>query len=195
MLTESDVYEAKYGWNGQSARLIGIAIVFCVVVLVVSVPLWFRIVAIVFFGGGALLFAGINLTRRTALRVDSSGVTLCRSPLYPKSTTNLYPWPEISQVVIWQPAIRSRLIRTEYVGVRRHAGAPPLTGRFTGPRSRSAAARLAPDIPAAVAVTGARATTWTIDRPRLARAVAHFAPRINVLDTTTGQTLTPPPSS
>jgi hypothetical protein len=186
MLTEPHVYEAKYGWNLQAAKLVGLALVFCAAVFVVSVPLWFRILAIVFFGGGALVFAGVNLTRRTALRVDSSGVTLCRSPLYPKSATSHYPWSDITQVVIWQPTIRSRLIRTEYVGIRRQAGAPRLTGRFTGPRSQSAAARMAPGIPPGVAATGARATTWTIDRRRLADAVAHFAPRVRLLDTTTG---------
>jgi hypothetical protein len=51
-----------------------------------------------------------------------------------------------------------------------------------------------------VALTGAAANTWVLDRERLVEAVAHFAPAVEVADTDTGQLLhpvrpTPPPGA
>ena len=184
-MTEEHVYEARYGWNRQSLRQISVALVFCAVVLVISVPLWFRILAIAFFGGAALVFAFASVTGRTAVRVESAGITLCTSPLYPKATTRLYPWQDVTEVVIWRATgSRPRGNPLEYVGVQRRAGAPPLTGRFTGRSAQSAAGLIAPGISPAVAVTGAATNGWRLDRARLADAVAHFAPAVRLRDTT-----------
>jgi hypothetical protein len=190
-MTEEHAYEARYGWNRQSLRQISIALVFCAVVLVISVPLWFRILAIAFFGGAALVFAFASVTGRTAVLVESAGITLCTSPLYPKATTRLYPWEDVTEVVIWRAAGLRPRHPLEYVGVQRRAGAPPLTGRFTGRSSQSAAGVIAPGISPAVAVTGAATNGWRLDRARLAEAVAHFAPAVRLRDTT-GQQPTPP---
>jgi hypothetical protein len=189
-VTDPLAYEARYGWNRQSLRLIAICLGFCAVSFL-SHELWLRILVLAFFGGGAVLMAYMSLSRRTAVRVDASGLTLCTSPLYAMSTTRKFPWDDIAKIVIWRGAASGRINRLEYVGVERRPGAAPLAGRFVGATSQSAAGLIAPGIPAEVSITGAATNGWVLDRDRLASAVAHFAPAVPVLDTTTGQYLTP----
>lgn len=179
-------YEAKYGWNRQSWRIVGIALVFCAAALLPAMPLWLRIADIAFFGGGAVMIAVVSLRGTTAVRVDQAGVTLCSSPLYPKSTTRLFPWEDIASVVIWQGAFSGRINRLEYVGVERRPGALPLTGKFTGRRSQSAARLESPGIPPEVVMARAATNGWVLDDGRLTTAVGHFAPGVRVVDATTG---------
>jgi hypothetical protein len=174
-------YEARYGWNRQSWRIVGIALVFCAAALL-AMPVWLKILDVAFFGGGAVLIAAVSLRGTTALRVDQAGVTLCSSPLYPKSATQMFPWEDITSVVIWRGAFSGRVNRLEYVGVERRPGAPPLTGKFTGRRSQSAARLESPGIPPSVAVTRAATNGWVLDHSKLATAVAHFAPEVRVID-------------
>jgi hypothetical protein len=177
-------YEAKYGWNRQSWRIFGIALVFCAAALLPDMPLWLKIVDIVFFGGGALMTAVVSLRGTTAIRVDEAGVTLCASPLHPKSTTRLFPWGDVARVVIWQGPFSGWMNRLEYVGIDQRPGAPPITGKFTGRRSRSAARRDSPGIPPEVAVTRTATNGWVLDHGRLTAAVTHFAPGVRVVDET-----------
>jgi hypothetical protein len=177
-------YEAKYGWNRQSWRIAGIALIFCAAGLLPAVPLWLTITDIAFFGGGAVLIAVLSLRGTTAVRVDQAGVTLCSSPLYPRSTTRLFPWEDIATVIIWAGTLSGRINRLEYVGVERRPGAPPLTGRFTGWSTQSAASLESPGIPPETAVTRAATNGWVLDHGRLAAAVAHFAPGVRMVDTT-----------
>lgn len=172
-------YEARYGgWNRRNGRLIVIALVFCAVAFLPNVPVWFRVVDLVFFGGGTLLLLSATAGRPVALRVNATGITLCRSPLYRRSTTQTYYWPDVEQVVIW------RAFNMDYVGVRRAPGAPPLSGRFNGGTSRRTAA-LTSGLPPEVAVTGVPASNWVLDRRRLAAATTQFAPQVAVVDLTT----------
>ncbi len=179
-------YEAKYGWNRQSWRIIGLALVFCAAVLVPGMPLWLKILDLVFFGGGAMMIAAASLRGATAIRVDEAGVTLCATPLWPRSTTRLFPWADIDSVVIWRGPFSGRINRLEFVGVDRRPGAPPLTGKFIGPRSRAAARRDAPGLPPDMAVSRAATNGWLLDHGRLAAAVAQFAPGVGVVDATAG---------
>lgn len=177
----------------MSVRLIVTALVFCVIVLFVGVPLWFEIVALVFFGGGAVMLIVSSLLRRVAIRVDATGVTLCSSPMFPRSTTRLYPWADLTKVMLWDVRLGGRIARrVTYVGVQRRPGAPELTGRFIGAGARSSAELMAPGLPPGVAITGVSAGTWKLDRDHLASAVATFGPAVLVHDATTGQDLTPP---
>lgn len=182
---EAPIYEAKYGWNRQSVKVIGICLAFCVVILVVPAPLWARIFVVGFFGLGALIITAAGLTRRTALRIDSSGVAVCQYALQPRSAA-FYPWEDIEKLLIWQ------FQRLKHVGVQRREGAAPLPKRLR-PTSRAALAITAPGIPLDVAATGVAANAWFLDAERLADAVAHFAPTVEVLDTTTGRLLNPRP--
>ena len=182
---EAPIYEAKYGWNRQSAKVIGACLAFCIVMIVVPAPLWARIFVIGFFGLGALALGAASLTRRTALRIDSSGITLGRSPLQSRSAV-LYPWEDVERLLIWQYQ------RLMHVGVQRREGATPLPVRISR-ASRTALAITSPGIPLETAATAAAANGWFLDRERLADAVAHFAPTVEVVDTTTGRLLNPRP--
>jgi hypothetical protein len=71
--------------------------VFVLVALTVPMPLALRVVTLVFLGGGALVFIASIATRRVALRVDASGVTLGGSPGRYHSTTVLIRWAGIKE--------------------------------------------------------------------------------------------------
>lgn len=182
----SDIYQECYGWNRQSWRLIGIAAIFCAAAFLPGMPLWATILDLAFFGGGAVMFAIISLRGTVAVRVDQAGLTLCASPLVPKSATRLFPWDDVVSVIIWRGTFSGRVNRLEYVGVERRPGAPPLTGPFVGRRNQSAARLESPGVPAEAAVTRAATNGWTLDHARLAAAVTRFAPGVRVLDATTG---------
>lgn len=171
-------YEARYGgWNRRNGRLVLIALVFCAVAFLPTVPVWFRVVDLAFFGGGTLLMLAASTGKPVALRVNAAGIMLRRSPVYRRSTMQIYPWPEVEQIIIW------RSFKMDYVGVQRTPGAPPLGGRFSGPASQRAAA-LTTGLPQEVAVTGVPANNWVLDRERLMAAAAQFAPEVRVVDLT-----------
>jgi hypothetical protein len=182
---ESPIYETRYGLNRQSATAIGACLAFCVVIIAVPAPLWARIFVAGFFGFGAVILGAASLTRKTALRIDSAGITLSTSPLRPRSTV-LYPWEDVDRVLIWQ---YQRLV---HVGVQRRDGAAPLPLRISGV-SRAALSVTSPGIPPETAATAAPANGWSLDRERLASAIAHFAPAVEVVDTATGRLIKPPP--
>jgi hypothetical protein len=165
-------------------RIIAIALVFCAAALLPTMPDWLRIVDVVFFGGGAVVIAVSSLRAPVAVRVDQAGVTLCTSPLYPRSTTRLFPWEDVASVIIWRGPFSGRINKLEYIGVERRPGAPPITGKFTGRRSRSAARFDSPGVPPEAAVTRAATNGWVLDHRQLAAAVAHFAPGVRVVDAT-----------
>jgi hypothetical protein len=77
---EPGVYVARYGWNGRSGALITGAAVFVLIAVTAPMSLALRVVTLVLFGGGALVFTEGIAARRVALRVDASGITLGGSP-------------------------------------------------------------------------------------------------------------------
>ena len=77
---EPGVYVARYEWNGRSGGLIIGAAVFVLIALMAPMSLALRVVTLLLFGGGALVFIASIATRRVALRVDASGITLGGSP-------------------------------------------------------------------------------------------------------------------
>jgi hypothetical protein len=125
----ASVYQAKYGLSLRPVIFTGIFIVACVIVLVTPGALWPRIVVAAISGLLALLTAATELPRKTALRIDSSGVTLRQYSQQPRSAA-FCPWGDVEKLLIWQSH------GITYVGVQRRAGAarPP---RFVTPASRS----------------------------------------------------------
>src|SRR5580658_8612294 len=73
---EPGVYVARYGWNGRSGGLIIGVAVFVLIALTAPMSLALRVITLVLFGGGALVFIASIATHRVALRVDASGITL-----------------------------------------------------------------------------------------------------------------------
>ena len=183
---EPGVYVARYGWNGRSGGLIIGAAVFVLIALTVPMSLALRVVTLVLFGGGALVFIASIATRRVALRVDASGITLGGSPGRYRSTTRLIPWADVREVVLWrQPMPYGRSVR--YVAVARHRGAPPLAGR-RGQRAGKVTARaLTPGVSGDVLLASRAANLWRLDADRMTAAVAHFAPGVRVIDKDAGQ--------
>ena len=186
---EPGVYVARYGWNRRSGSLIIGAAVFVLVALTVPMSLALRVVTLVFFGGGALVFIANIASRRVALRVDASGITLGGSPGRYRSTTRLIPWADIREVVLWrQPMPYGRSMR--YVAVARRKGAPPLAGR-RGQRAGKVTARALTPVSGDTLLASRAANLWRLDTDRMTAAVAHFAPGVRVIDQDTGQVTGP----
>ena len=183
MPPEPFVYEARFR-GPKTVRLVIILLAFSAVMLIAPAPLWARIFVIGACGIGLVILLAAGLSRKTALRVDASGVTLCQSPFF-RSAAAFYPWADVRRIVLWQYQ------RLDFIGVQRREGAPEPTGRFTGPASRAAVRKTAAGVDPDVALTGAAANSWALDRKRLVGAVAHFAPAVEVADTSTGQLLHP----
>jgi hypothetical protein len=179
------VYVARYGWNGRSGGLIIGAAVFVLIAVTVPMSLALRVVTLVLFGGGALVFIASIATRRVALRVDASGITLGGSPGRYRSTTRLIPWADVREVVLWrQPMPYGRSMR--YVAVARHRGAPPLAGR-RGQRAGQATARALTPVSGDMLLASRAANLWRLDTDRMTAAVAHFAPGVRVVDKDAGR--------
>jgi hypothetical protein len=179
------VYVARYGWNGRSGGLIIGAAVFVLIALTVPMSLALRVVTLVLFGGGALVFIASIAARRVALRVDASGITLGGSPGRYRSTTRLIPWDEVREVVLWrQPMPYGRSVR--YVAVARRRGAPPLAGR-RGRRAGQVTARALTPVSGDMLLASRAANLWRLDTGRMTAAVAHFAPGVRVVDKDAGQ--------
>ncbi len=108
-----------------------------------------------------------------------------------------YPWTEIEKIVIWEPQIEKLTIwrrrKTKVIGVQRRERVTPVRGGKLGQAlARSSLAVTAPGVPLNVAATGVTAATWALDYKRLTQAVGHFAPNVEVVDSTTGRILYPP---
>jgi hypothetical protein len=179
MSPESFVYEARYGWSARTARIVIVGLVFAVAGI--ALPLAWRIIDIVFFGGGALFFLGVICTRRVAFRVDASGVTLGGTPPRYRSGTRFVPWADVKKVVLWQqPQPYGNSVRC--IGLERRRAAPPLAGRRGRRFGRATARALVPDHVSGDTLLASRAiNSWRLDTDRLTAAVEHFAPEVKIV--------------
>jgi hypothetical protein len=183
------IYVARYGWNRRSGSLIIGAAAFVLVALTAPMSLALRVVTLVFFGGGALVVIANIASRRVALRIDASGITLGGSPGRYRSTSRLIPWADIREVVLWrQPMPYGRSIR--YVAVARRKGAPPLAGR-RGRRVGQVTARTLTPVSGDTLLASRAANLWRLDADRMSAAVAQFAPGVRVVDHDAGQVTGP----
>jgi hypothetical protein len=185
-MTDPDMYEARYGWNRQSLKVIGIGLAFCAVAPFIGLPLWVQVLTITLFGGGNLLVILASLRKPVALRVDAAGVTTRPQAL--SKRTFFCPWEDAETILIWQ----FQRIRT--VGVVRRLGAAPPA--VSPKRVSIVALRItALGIPPEVAATGAPASGRVLDLDRLTRPVARYGPHVQVIDTTQGKVLHPSASA
>ncbi|ELP71062.1 hypothetical protein ACKI1I_40450 [Streptomyces turgidiscabies] len=167
----SPVYEARYGWDRKTIRLVACCAAFTAVLFLPGMPLPARILGLPLFGGGGLFMAYMTLSRKVAFRVDETGVLLGGNPARYKATTTHVPWDDITGLVLWRQTVG--LASLPYVGVSRREGAPALPG--DGPKSRAVLESLAP-VPADTAMSSRAVNGWSLDKDRLITAVAHFAP-------------------
>jgi hypothetical protein len=176
---EPFVYEARFGWNGRTGLIIIISLVFVFLGVVLPLSPALRVTDIVFFGGGGVLMLGIVSTRRVALRVDSSGITLGGVPPRYRSGTRFVPWADIDKVVLWKQKLAYGS-SMQYVGLVRRKDAPPLAGRRVQFLGRVAAQALAPQISGDTLMASRAVNGWRLDKDRLAAAVEHFAPGVRL---------------
>jgi hypothetical protein len=81
-------------------------------------------------------------------------------------------------VVLWRQRVQSTSL--QWVGVARREGAPPLPGPGQGRIALSAAEALV-SVPGELVASSRGVSGWRLDKRRLAAAVAHFAPGVQVI--------------
>ncbi|MFF0614135.1 hypothetical protein ACFYUD_36275 [Nocardia tengchongensis] len=178
------IYEERYGFNPKTILLLlGAAVFVAGAILTPDVSPGLRIAAILLFGVGGLLVLANALTRKVALRVDPTGITLGGPPLRYRTTTQRIPWSDIEAVVLWWQRTPSG--RHPWIGILRRIDAPPLQGWPTGSTGQSllsAATALggAPDQRLMQCARGINA--WKIDMTRLEAALQTLAPQVKLND-------------
>lgn len=181
-MTPSDVYEERYGPDPKTILVIAVCLLFTAAALLVPLDALTRILTLALFGVGGVVMAIGTFSRKVALRVDDTGITLGGSPLRHAATTVHVPWTEVQAVVLWRQRTAQNL---PWIGVLRPHDAPPLRGTPTGPAGKlmagfGYAVSGAPDprlLAAGRAVNG-----WRLDLDRLTAAVRHHAPGVPVRD-------------
>ncbi|MFD7444630.1 hypothetical protein [Streptomyces sp. NPDC059909] len=175
------VYEARYGFDRRTVAVLAVSVLFCAGALIpgADFSLGLQIAIFVLFGDGGLFMAAGALTRKVAFRVDESGVLLGGSPLRYRATTVHVPWEDITAVVLWQQRVPHTTI--PWVGVARPEGAPPLPGPGQGRFAHAVGEALAP-VPIDLLVASRAVNGWRLDNGRLAAALAHFAPGVELVD-------------
>jgi len=143
-------------------------------------PLPSRVFIIAFCGCGAFLSVFVPVSRKVALRVDASGLTLGGNPLRYKATTRVVPWREVQRVFLWErgPGVR-------VLSVERPADAPPLSPGGTGTADRPPFYRAPdPQIPSPTLKVGTTRSmqAFSVDDARLSDAIAHYASSTRIVN-------------
>lgn len=174
------MYEAKYGWNRKTVLVVCVAAVFTVLLLTLDVSAPVRWAGIVLFGGGGLLMAYNALSRKTAFRVDASGVLLGGTPLRYAATTAHVPWADIAALVLWRQHVPGTAM--PWIGIVLHPGVTPPPGPGQGTLARATLRALVPHVPEDVVLTSRAVNGWRLDRAALATAVGAVAPDVPVVE-------------
>lgn len=128
------VYEERYRWTRTTVYALAACCGFMLFAIAASqVPLLLRAIIVACFSYGAFLSVLVPASRKVALRVDASGITLGGSPLRYNATTRVVPWHEVQGVFLWRRGPRVR-----YLSVERPYDAPPLSPGGTGKADRPA---------------------------------------------------------
>jgi hypothetical protein len=171
MIERGSEYVERFGFSRRSVLIILASVIFVALALVVPEPAASRIVMVVFFGGGGLLSVLTAASRKVALRVDASGVTLGGSPFRYAATTEHVPWSDVNAIVLWHQQVRTA--RLPYFGIERR---PEAFVPWSSGLGESISRRLVPHVPADVARFSRPMTGWRVNRQQLAAAVERFSP-------------------
>lgn len=178
----NSVYEAWYGHTAKNIFAICFGVLVSAIILLAPAPAWTRVIVVGGFGGMAVLLATVAVKRTPALRVDADGITVRPYPLRFRAIA-FYPWEDVLQIYIK----RFRDSKDPYVVVRlRDTAAWRMSINRARPKSQKALMLAFP--------TGVDVNGWKLDPARLAAAVAHFAPAIQVIDQATGSVISDPPT-
>jgi hypothetical protein len=173
------VYEERFRWT----RGAGTALAVCSVSLllgVVATSLPLRVFLFAFGGCGAFFSVFVPLSRRVALRVDASGITLGGYAVRYKATTRVVPWPEVQRVFLFK-----RQTGVRYLSVERPADAPPLSPGGTGMADRLPfSGSMWPQVPSPTLRLGTTRgmQAFSVDDARLSDAIAHYAPSADIVN-------------
>lgn len=134
------------------------------------------------------LLSGAGWNRLPALRMDEAGVTLGGAPGQYRKQTAFAPWPHITAVILWQwhmldhaPRLVTDDQTRDYVGLRRHPGAPHLPGAWRN-ISPKRAAKYYPHVEWDVVRASRPVVLWRLDTGLLRAAVSAFAPHVPIYD-------------
>lgn len=176
-------YEERYRWTRTS----GTALAVCSVLVLLGVvatgtrfPVPLRVFLIAAGGCGAFLSLVVPLSRKVALRVDASGITLGGNPLRYKATTRVVPWPEVQRVFLFE-----RQMGVRYLSVERPADAPPLSPGGAGTADRLPFYRsVYPQVPSPTLRVGTTRgmQAFSVDDARLSDAIGHYAPGAEIVN-------------
>ena len=175
-MATGEVYEVRYGPTLKNMALLIGSVLFTLGCLLLDMPLILRVLGVVLFGAGSLFFLAFMVVRRVAFRVDAEGITVSGNPLRYRGTLLSVPWTEVEAVVLWKQRSAQNL---PYIGVKRYEGGSGREGAGRGDRLVGA---VVPHVPADIVRSSRAVSGWNLDRDRLAAAVAHFAPDIEVVD-------------
>ena len=190
MPSDPVAYEERYRWTRTS----GAGLAGCAVLMLTSIalpsPLLLRVPLTALFACGAFLCVFVPLSRKVALRVDASGLTLGGNPLRYKATTRVVPWHEVQRVFLWQrnPGARYLSVRypsVRYLSVERPADASPLSPGGTGTADRPPFYLSPfPQVPSPTLRVGTTRgmQAFSVDDARLSDAIGHYAPNARIVN-------------
>ena len=177
MLTGPGRYEERRRLTNVVLPLFGVA----VFLIGLTMHFWPFIV----FGVASVLLYILAVTvYRIAFRADSAGITFGADPMRFKFYAMHIPWSDIETIILYtlreRPALPpggggkvDYLESTNYIGIKRRAGAPALAHRNQSSNCPD------PTVP-----TGATRPVvgWRLDRDRLAAVIAVAAPDVSLVD-------------
>jgi hypothetical protein len=176
-------YQVRFGLTRQDLFLLPFSLVAAAVGVfaIVEGRPWLGSVMVAFGGAYVGLRLAPLLSRRVALRVDAIGLTMGMTPPWSATRTAFIPWSDLTQIVLWRQQAGPNGIH--YIGVQRHEGAPPLPGSIRNPTLRALIPVFVPaHVPVQVAYDSRQINGWRLDQKRLAAAVAHLAPQVEIVN-------------
>jgi hypothetical protein len=178
------VYEERYHWTRASTTALiggGMFMIIGALARPHGPGPWavLQVILVAFYGFCVFCAVLQPASRKVALRVDASGITLGGYLLRYNVTTRVIPWDEVQGVFLWQ---RANGIR--YLGVERPDEAPPLSPGGTGRADRTLSFSADPQVPPLTLAAGAIRSmlAFTIDNARLSEAITHYAPAVELVD-------------
>ncbi|MEV6768876.1 hypothetical protein AB0N05_09660 [Nocardia sp. NPDC051030] len=175
------IYEERYGFNPKTVLVLLISGLFvAATIFIPDMSTALRIVMLLLFGLGGLLILANSLSRKVALRIDHTGITLGGAPMrYRKSTQHL-PWPDLEAVVLWRQHTAQNL---PWIGILRRTDAPPLHPATNGRRALMSTATALSGAPDERLMQCARTITgWKLDTVQLSAALQTLAPHVRLID-------------
>ncbi|MEV0246784.1 hypothetical protein AB0H76_09370 [Nocardia sp. NPDC050712] len=177
-------YEERHGFNVKTVlMLLGGAVLAACMIVWPPDSVVLSAAGLTLFIGGGLLGLVNALSRKVALRVDRSGITIGGAPVRYQTSTRRIPWADAESVVLWKQ--HSSGSSVSWIGVLRRADAPPLNTARRGALSQRMSSMTAtlggvPDprlLQCAAAVLG-----WKIDTAQLAATLKKVAPDVRLID-------------